>query len=140
MYFWTSSISAILAGRQRNQHMRRERARLERHHIQSFCERVVLAAMRSLADEFERHGRLVEIHRNGNILAMTVLHRGKVEFRFSAAASRHHSSRKKPGRHHDRSGYAHSVDRVYSLRDARTLGPDRVCREIVQRYQQQVPA
>lgn len=140
MYLLSSNISAILAGRQRIEHARQERVRLERHHIQLFCERVVLAAMRRIASEFERHGRRVEITRNGNILVMIVLRDGKMEFNFSAVASRRHSSRRRPGRHRDRFGYAHIVDRVYSLKDARNLGADHVCREIVDRYQKQLSA
>lgn len=140
MYFWTTSISAILAGRQRNEHARQEQVRLERQQIRVFCEDVVLAAMQRIGGEFERHGRHVQILRNHNILAMTVFQRGKVEFAFSAATSRRHPSRKHPGRHHDRAGYAHSVDRVYSLSEARSLRAEQVCREIVARYRKERPA
>lgn len=140
MAIWgTFQLGGFLARKARVERERDQRIHLERLQIRRFCEEVVTPAMSRLCSEFERHGRQVELRRRDTMLMMTVLHSGKVEFSFAAAASRRRTSRKQPGRHRDPSGYKHEVDRVYSLREARKLGIDSVCREIIARYKRSVP-
>lgn len=140
LYSWTTSIHRLLALRDASERALEERTQLERLQVRRFRDTVLRKAMQRVGCEFERQGRQVEIADTGNIVSMIVVRAGRVEFSFSAAASRSRPARKKPGRHPDATGYARDVDRVYSLRETRKLDADDICREIVGRYRRTVLA
>lgn len=118
----------------RAQAARHERVTLERLHVSNFCAQVVLPAMQGLGREFESYGRAVDIRREGNFISITVSDGDRLEFRYAVLASRHRSAGKPSGRYRDGQGYGREVDRVYSLRESRRLGPKAVARHIVAAY------
>jgi hypothetical protein len=134
MFNWSSSIGKVLVGRIRTENARHERVALERLCVSRFCSEVVLPAMEDLGREFESYGRGVDIRREGNVVSITVCHQGRVEFRYAVLASRRRLAGKPAAPYRDRAGYGREVDRVYSLRDARRLGPTAVARHIVAGY------
>lgn len=121
-------------GRIRADNARRERVALERLHVSRFCTDVVVPAMQDLGREFESYGRGVDIRREGNFISFTVCREGRVEFRYAVLASRRRLAGKLAGTYRDRAGYGRDVDRVYSLREMRRLGPKAVARHIVAGY------
>lgn len=134
MFNWSSSIGKVLIGRIRAENARHERVALERMHVSRFCSDVVVPAMQDLGREFESYGRAVDIRREGNVVSITVCHQERVEFRYAVLASRRRLAGKPAAPYRDRAGYGREVDRVYSLRDARRLGPKAVARHIVAEY------
>jgi hypothetical protein len=134
MFNWSSSIGKVLMGRIRADNARHERVTLERLHVSRFCSDVVVPVMQDLGREFECHGRGIDIRREGNFVSFTVCHQGRMEFRYAVLASRRRLAGKSAGMYRDRAGYGRDVDRVYSLRDVRRLGPKAVARHIVAGY------
>lgn len=133
MIAWTSSISRLLATRLRQERARADRVALERRQVMRFCAEVVMPAMEDLCREFEEHGREAVVRREGNYVSIIVCHAGRLEFRYSVLATRRRRVGT-GGRYRDGSGYARAVDRVYSLREARRLGPRSVARHVVTEY------
>lgn len=138
MFIWSSSVGRVLLRRIQAENARRERVALERLHVSRFCAESVVPAMQDLGREFECYGRAVDIRRDGNIVSITVCHQGRVEFRYVVLASRRRPAGKPAGPYRDRAGYGRDVDRVYSLREARRLGPKAVARHIVAEYRRMV--
>lgn len=134
MFNWSSSIGKVLLRRIQAENARYERVTLERLHVSRFCADVVVPAMQDLGHEFECFGRAVDIRREGNLVSITVCHQGRVEFRFVVLASRRRQAGKPNGPYRDRTGYGRDVNRVYSLREVRRLGPKAVARHIVAEY------
>ena len=134
MFNWSSSIGKVLLRRLQAENARHERVTLERLHVSRLFNSVVVPAMQDLGHEFECYGRAVDIRRKGNIVSMTVCHRGRVEFRHVVLASRRRLAGKPDGPYRDRTGYGRDVDRVYSLREVRRLGPKAVAKHIVAEY------
>ena len=134
MFNWSSSIGKILIGQIRAENARHERVTLERLHVSRFCSDVVVPVMQDLGREFESHGRAVDIRREGNLVSIAVCHQGRLEFRYAVLASRRRLAGKPVAPYRDRAGYGREVDQVYSLRDARRLGPKAVARHIVAGY------
>jgi hypothetical protein len=133
MNAWASSVGRILAARIRDGNARRERAALERLQIRRFCAEVVVPVLHDIRGQFEEHGRQVEVRRDGNYVSIRVCHSGRLEFRYAILATRRRQSGA-GGRYRDEAGYGRAVDRFYSLREARRLGPEAVARHVVAAY------
>jgi hypothetical protein len=139
MLAWATSIGRILAAQARCERARHEKVMLERLYLTRFCSTVVLPALHDLAREFECHGRTVDVRGQGNLVSITVCHGERVEFRYAILASRRQRS-KPGGRYRDETGYGRTVDKVYSLRDARRLRPNAVARQVVAEYRRRLVA
>lgn len=139
MITWTYSIGRILGARLRREQARAERAAQQRREVARFCSAVVAPAMQALCREFEEHGREAEVRREGNCVSITVCHAGRLEFRYAVLATRRQRS-STGGRYRDGTGYGRAVDRVYSLREARRLGPKAIARHVVAEYGRQLAA
>jgi hypothetical protein len=140
MIAWAStSIGRLLAARDRDQNARHERVTLERLHVRRFCTDVVVPAFQDIGREFEQHGREADIRREGNYVSITVCHGGRLEFRYAVLATRRRQSGA-GGRYRDETGYGRAVDRIYSLREVRRLGPKAVARHMVAEYRRMLAA
>jgi hypothetical protein len=140
MFAWAStSVGRLLVAHMRDERARQRRIEQERLQVRRFCTDVVLAAFREIGAEFEQHGREVDIRREGNCVSITVVHGRRLEFRYAVLATRSRRSRA-GGRYRDESGYGRAVDRVYSLREARRLGPKAVARHVVAGYRRMLAA
>ncbi len=133
MFTWQTGIGKILGDHLRAQAALDERAARERSELSDFCAMAVLPALENLRRECEAYGRSVEVRREGHFISLTVLVGGKVEFRYAILASRNPGKRNR-SRYRDSLGYGRDVDRVYSLREARRLGPGDVARDTVAAY------
>lgn len=139
MISWASSVGRILAAYARDDDARLERVTLERLHVRRFCTDVVVPAMQDLGREFEQYGREADVRREGNYVSITVCHEGRLEFRYAILATRRRRSGA-GGRYRDETGYGRAVDRIYSLREVRRLGPKAVARHVVAEYRRMLAA
>lgn len=139
MITWASSIGRILAARTRDENARLEQVSLERMHVRRFCTEIVVPALQDLGREFEQHGREADIRREGNYVSITICHGGRLEFRYAVLATRRRRSGA-GGRYRDETGYGRAVDRIYSLREVRRLGPKAVARHMVAEYRRMLAA
>jgi len=133
MFTVASSIGRVLAAHRRAEQARQERIASERLQVSRFCSETVVPAFRELGREFEQHGREVEVRRDGNFVAITVCHGGRLEFRYAILATRRRRSGT-GGRYRDETGYGRAVDRIYSLREAKRLGKRAIAKHLVAAY------
>lgn len=136
MFNWNASIGKVLQGRIREEHAQQERMSLRRLRISRFCMDKVVPALEAMRAEFEAHGRMVDVRRTGNIVCLTIIHHGKVEFQHSVlVGSRRGSRGKRSDRpYRDRHGYARSVDRIYTFNDMRWLRQRAITRHVVAEF------